>query len=83
MSRKNPLLNFKGRATSSVDLKNQSVAVILSRLRSKNPTYLVGTKAEPKPEVIDEDDLKAQVLELEEAFEESVGNQEFRLFSRK
>jgi energy-coupling factor transporter ATP-binding protein EcfA2/very-short-patch-repair endonuclease len=71
LSRRNPLLSFKGRATSSVDLKDQSVDVIVSRLRSKNPTYLVGTKAEPKPEVIDDDDLEAQVLELEEAFDYS------------
>jgi energy-coupling factor transporter ATP-binding protein EcfA2/very-short-patch-repair endonuclease len=71
LSRKNPLLTFKGRATSSIDLKDQSVVEILSRLRSKNPTYLVGTKAEPKPEVIDDDDLEAQVLELEEAFDYS------------
>jgi hypothetical protein len=71
LSRRNPLLNFKGRSTSSVDLKDQSLDEILSRLRSKNPTYLVGTKAEPKVEAIDDDDLEAQAIALEKAFDYS------------
>lgn len=68
---RNPLLNFKGAPTSSIDLSAQSLSEILDRLASKNPSYLVGTKPEPPKVLVDEDDLAAQVIQNEEPFDYS------------
>ena len=68
---RNPLLNFKGAATSSIDLSAQSLSEILERLASKNPSYLVGTRPEPPKVIVDEDDLAAQVIQIEESFDYS------------
>jgi very-short-patch-repair endonuclease len=65
----NPLINFRSRATSTVDLSEQALSAILSRVKSKKPTFIVGTKPEPKKVAVDEDDLEGQALELEEAFD--------------
>jgi very-short-patch-repair endonuclease len=66
---RNPLINFRSRATSTIDLSEQPLSVILSRIKSKNLTFIVGTKPEPKEAAVDEDDLEGQAIELEEAFD--------------
>jgi len=65
----NPLINFRSRATSTIDLSDQPLSVILSRSKSKKLTFIVGTKLEPKDAAVDEDDLEAQAIELDEAFD--------------
>lgn len=71
LGRRNPLLNFKPRATSSVNLKDQAIEEILTRTKSSKPTYIVGTKKEESLASIDEEDLEAQALEIEEKFDYS------------
>lgn len=68
---KNPLINFKQRKTSTLDLSSQPLSEILPRINSRKPTFLVGTKPAIPDAAITDDDLEAQALKLEEYFDYS------------
>ena len=68
---RNPLVDFKARKTSTIDLSDVAVAEVFQKLRSAKPTFIIGTKPERPKGEIDDDDLERQVLELEEQFDYS------------
>ena len=68
---RNPLVDFKARKTSTIDLSGLDVAEVFHKLRSTKLTFIIGTKPERPKGELDDDDLERQVLELEEQFDYS------------
>lgn len=66
---RNPLLNFKQRRTSSLDLAHHSLSDLIRRVQSRKPTFIVGTKPEALNLDEDVDDLEAQVFADAEPFD--------------
>lgn len=68
---RNPLINFRQRNTSTLDLSSQPLSEIFPRINSRKPSFLVGTKPAIPDAGVTDDDLEAQALKLEEYFDYS------------